>query len=197
MTDRKTPSTYVAENGITFGVIALALLVVFGVGLPRWIHDDGSTVSNEKITLPSSLSGGYVSAESAASWKDAISKKQIDQQNATSLQQQAVQLSKQVQKNVATLGAGAAARMYVDAAHGSLMVVSAVRERSAFMVGLTSQLQKVGHSLCTGGGTSSSGSVVYCSRTSDDLTVEVQVQGGTPTAASAAKHIDEVWDKVS
>jgi hypothetical protein len=198
VSEKKTPSTYVAENGITFGVIVLALFVIFGVGLPRWIHeDDTSSRSTAKIELPASLSGGYVSADSAASWKDAVAKKQVPQQTATSLQQQATQLSKQAEKNIEALGAGAASRMYVDTAHGSLMVVSAVRDRSAFMQGLTGNIQKVGTSLCNVGSSSSSGSVVDCSRTSDDLTVEIQVQGGTPSAATTAKHIDEVWTKIS
>jgi hypothetical protein len=197
VSDRNATSTNVVENGILLGVIVLAVIFVFGVGLPKWIHES-SGASTEKITLPSSISGGYVSAASPDSWKEAVSKKQVTQQTATALQQQAIQLSAQAAKNIDALGAGAASRMYVDTAHGSLMIVSAVRDRSAFLQGLSSNsLQKTGNSLCAVGSSSSGGSVVDCSRTSDNLTVEIQVQGGTSTADSTAKRIDEVWDKVS
>lgn len=197
MSDHKT-STYVAENGITLGVIVLALFVIFAVGLPRWIHDSGgSTMSTEKIALPPSLSGGYVAADSASSWKDAVSKKQVNQQTATSLQQQATQLRKQAEKNIGALGAGAASRMYVNLSEQSLMVVTAVRGRSAFIQGLTGNIQKVGNSLCNTGSSSNGGSVVDCSRTSDNLTVEVQVQGSKASASSTAERVDEIWAKVS
>lgn len=194
MSSEQKPSSYIAENGITLGVIALSLVVIFGVGLPRWIHDDGgSSASKEKIVLPSSLSGGYVAADTAANWKDAIGKKQVDQQTATSMQQQASQISKQAAKNVDTIGAGAATRMYVDIQHQSLLVVSAVRDHDAFVQGLTGDIKKVGDSLCN---TGQSG--VECRRTSDDLTVDVQVQSqAAPTSETVVKQVDEVWDKVS
>ncbi|MEX0426203.1 hypothetical protein AB3X52_01135 [Nocardioides sp. DS6] len=190
--------SFVVENGVTLGVIVLALFVIFAVGLPRWIGSDSeSSVPQSAITLPSSISSSYLPAEKAATWSDAVKSKELTQDNATSIQQQATQMAAQTTKNAKTLGRQATTKMYVDVKKQAILVVSAVRSRDAFVSGLTGTLEKVGSSVCQSGTDSSGATAVQCARTDDDLTVQVQAQGGTPTTATVAKYVDEVWDKVA
>lgn len=191
--------SFVVENGITLGVIVLAIFVIFAVGLPRWIggDDEGSTVPQSPITLPDKISSTYLPAADPATWTDGVKQKLLSQQNATGIQQQATQMQSQAKKNVKTLGSEAATKMYVDVKGQAFLVVAAIRSRSAFLQGVTSDLKKVGNSVCQTSTDSSGSSAVDCSRASDDLTVEIQAQGGSPTAQTVAKYVDEVWDKVA
>ena len=197
--------SFVVENGVTLGVIVLALFVIFAVGLPRWIGSDdtdGTTSTTSQaaktpVTLPAKVSTTFLPAEDAATWSDAVKSKVLTQQEATSIQQQAQQMRTAAEKNVKTLGTQAAIKMYIDVKAKEFLVVTAVRSRDAFLQGLTGTLQKVGSSFCQSGQLSSGGSAVDCTRTADDLTVEIQAQGGTPSTAAVAKYVDEVWDKVA
>lgn len=191
--------SFVVENGVTLGVIVLALFVIFAVGLPRWLGDDDaeSSVPQSPITLPDKIGSTYLPAADKATWTTGVQQKLLSQQNATGLQQQATQMAAQAKKNVKVLGAEAATKMYVDVKGQSFLVVAAIRARNSFLQGITSDLQKVGNSVCQTSTDSSGASAVDCSRASDDLTVEVQAQGGSPTAESVAKYVDEVWGKVA
>lgn len=64
----KTRNSDVPLTGIAIGAVALALVVVFAVLLPKAEGDEADT---SRIALPSSLPGGYVAADTASAWKGA------------------------------------------------------------------------------------------------------------------------------
>ena len=190
--------SFVVENGVTIGVIVLALFVIFGVGLPRWVGGDAahSAVAQSPITLPDKV-GKYLPAADQNTWSQGVKDKVLSQDNATSIEQQASQMEAQAKKNAKTLGSQAATKMYVDVKDQAFLVVAAIRSRNAFLQGITANLQKVGNSVCQTATDSSGGSAIDCSRTSDDLTIEVQAQGGNQSADSVAKYVDQIWDQVA
>lgn len=186
--------SFIAENGITLGIIALALFVVLGVGLPRWVGDSESH-SGVKITLPETLSGGYKPADEKSSYdldvikKQGASEEQLDlfiKQNAAS--------SKTEDRNVSdALGFSMASRTYITKdMKKSVMIRAFAGDGSAYYGG--GEVSKVRDNVCYSSADQSTGQTqATCSHASNDLTVQA-------TAASkkdAAKYADEIFEKLA
>ncbi|MEP9384927.1 hypothetical protein [Nocardioides sp. KR10-350] len=209
MSSEKNQS-FVVENGVTLGVIVLALFVIFGVGLPRWIdHSESSSstvASQEKIELPAKLSGGYAAADVKSSWGALATGK-----NAKQVQQQVTQLEKSIAKGNKSLEdalpGAAATRAYIKtSSKGITGVVSVQAFRAsggAFAptdIGIgSSTLQKVGDGVCmTKQQATSTGQAVNditCQKSGDNLTVQVNAQGLLTT--ELVKYADELYDEIA
>ena len=61
-----TRNSDVPLTGIAFGAVALALVVLFAVFLPKAV---GDTANASAITMPTTLPGGYKSATDVEAWK--------------------------------------------------------------------------------------------------------------------------------
>ena len=180
------------ENGLTFGVIALAIVVIFAVGLPRWHQSAGE----DPITLPDTLSGGFVAADTPAGTAALNNLKTsggvTDQQI-----QQFVSAATQFHGQNATdatnaLGVATAGRYYVSQ-DGKIISITAARgSQSAWFPGVGS-FSKHGDVTCFSA--SGSSSSVDCRRTSDSLTVEANAQGVDADTTAAA--IDEVYNGIA
>ncbi|BBH17848.1 hypothetical protein Back2_21350 [Nocardioides baekrokdamisoli] len=169
-----TKKSYVAENGLTLGLIGLAVLVIFAVALPRWTHHQDF----KAIKLPATIDGGYTLVDASVS---------------PQLKQVLSQLSDSASK---AEGVGATSALYKSAA--DTFAVTAVRKGSStapMMVPLSAigTYSKVGDDTCFQASSQSS-PYTACFRSSAELTVEV-----TSSAAPAdlAKHLDEIWKKTS
>ena len=169
-----TKKSYVVENGLTLGLVGLAVLVVFAIGLPRWTHHQDF----KAIKLPGSIDGGYALVDTAAS---------------PQLQQVLSQLSDSASK---AADVSATSALYKSAT--DTFAVTAVRKGAAtapMMVPLSSlgAYSKVGDDTCF---QSSSQSSPYtaCYRSSAELTIEVT---SSATPADLAKHLDAIWKKIS
>jgi hypothetical protein len=158
----------VAWDGAAIGLIVLALVVVFAVGLTRWHKHaiDGS------LALPKTLSGGF--SRSTA----------VDAQIASS-----------VSSARKTLGAGTDMALYAKGASGSQtqeqVLVEATRLPGDALLEAGMTYSTVGNAKCSSE-SSSQGSEAICIRTDNDLTV--QVTAGT--TKTAAKYADEVYDDI-
>lgn len=166
-----TKKSYVVENGLTLGLIGLAVLVVFAIGLPRWTYDNSS---KRAIDLPQSLSGNY-----------------------TAVTQAEVSANKVAGEISAATGASAATRIYSGAGQQNVLVVNAVRAPGAAALPITgSDVSKVGVDVCFSmqlAGQSGPIPVAVCRRSGPDLTVQVT---SNVDAATAAKYADELWSSV-
>lgn len=169
-----TKKSYVAENGILFGLVGLALLVVFAIALPRWTHHEDF----KKIALPASIDGGYTLVDAA---------------QAPQLQQVLATLSDSASKAADVSATTALYKSGTDS-----FAVTAVRKgasTSPMMVPLSDvgTYAKVGEDTCF---TSSSQSSPYvaCYRSSAELTMEVTSNIAAP---ELAKHLDDIWKKTS
>lgn len=158
--------SFVAENGITLGVAILALLVIFGVGLPRWLADDAEAAhSGEPIELPTKLSGGFKADDS--------------EQTAASIDKQRDAMSD-------ALGTPASITQYMKGQDA--LLVQAVRGPGEAALSPTgAEYSTVDDAVCL-----SYQSFVTCSRTSDTLTVQVTAVD----EEQAAKYAGEVFDEV-
>lgn len=169
-----TKKSYVVENGLTLGLIGLAVLVVFAIALPRWTHHQDF----KAIKLPGSIDGGYTLVDATVS---------------PQLQQVLTQLSDSASK---AEGVSATSALYKAAT--DTFAVTAVRKGAAtspMMVPLSTlgSYSKVGDDTCF---QSSSQSSAYtaCYRSSAELTIEV-TSSAAPDAL--AKHLDDIWKKTS
>jgi hypothetical protein len=181
-----TKKSYVIENGLTIGLIALALVVGFAVGLTKLtVHHD-----HKAINLPTSIDGGYTLVDST-----------------TPQSQQLLQVLSQFSDSASKAeNAGAASALYQPAAASAgsataaptSFAVTAVRKGSAtspMMVPLSSlgTFSKVGDDTCFQASSQSS-PYTACYRSSAEFTVEVT---GSDTPAAMAGHLDAIWKKIS
>jgi len=158
----------VVETGIVLGVIVLALVVVFAVGLPRWHkHDVGGT-----IALPATLSGGLTKAGSSE--LDAAILKQ--EQNATQV-----------------MGAATSVAEYTDAKQSTGVIVQATRTPVGALLPVASgTYTRVGEVYCL---TDTSAQATLCRRGSGDLTVQVTASDATSGASYANEVYDAIAHK--
>lgn len=204
MSNNKDQS-FVAENGITLGIIVLALFVVLGVGLPRWIGNDESH-NTAKIALPDSLSKTLNAADLQSSFDPAVLKKQ----GATDAQ------VKQFLASVATtgkqtaaedrsasnaLGFTTASRTYVSKDFAQQVQIRAfLGDGSAFFpqTGGQTTSSRVGDAVCFTSSqqdqtTGQTQTMATCSHASRDLTV----QATAGSKGDAAKYANQIFEKLS
>lgn len=178
------------ENGLTFGVIALAIVIIFAVGLPRWHKNAGQ----DAINLPDTLSGGFVAADTpagTAALNGLKSSGGVTNQEIQQFVSAATQFHGQNATDATNaLGVATAGRYYVSP-DGKIIALTAARgSQSAWFPGVGSY-SKHGDVTCFSG---SSGSV-DCRRTSENLTVEANAQGVDADTTAAA--IDEVYNGIA
>jgi len=171
---KQKQQSFIVENGITVGVIVLALFIIFAVGLPRWFDGDGSNshASQTSLTLPKELSGGL----KLSTAKDATSA-----------------MAKQQKETAEALGTSAAAAVY--GTDNDTVIVQAVRDSGdALLPAIQGTYTKQGDSVClTDAITSQATGVVTCRHSGEGLTVQVT---GTDDK-TAAKYADEIFKKLS
>lgn len=174
MSNENQQQSFVVENGITLGVIVLALFVIFAVGLPRWFDGDGtkSHTAHTSITLPKQLSDG--------------SKVNTTKDIATAM-------SKQQNDTATALGATAAAAVYGEGQNE--YVVQAVRDSGgALLPTVQGTYTKVGNSVCLSDAIASQAAgLVTCRHANSELTVQVTGQDDK----TAAKYADEVFKSLT
>jgi hypothetical protein len=178
------------ENGLTFGVIALAIVIIFAVGLPRWHKNAGQ----DPITLPDTLSGGFLAADSPTAWADLKAAGKVTDQQIQQLVSQSGQFHGQNAVDATNaLGVATAGRYYVSK-DGNFMSVTAARgSGDAWFPGSGGSYSSHGDVTCFTT-TSQSASSVDCRRTSADLTVEINAQG--VDADTTATAVDEVYNGI-
>jgi hypothetical protein len=181
-----TKKSYVIENGLTAGIVGLALVVGFAVGLSKLtVHHD-----HKAIKLPASIDGGYTLVDSSTP-------------QAQNLLQVLSQLSASASK---AEDAGAVSALYqpvaatggTPASAPTSFAVTAVRKGSStspMMVPLSSlgTYSKVGEDTCFQASSQSS-PYTACYRSSAEFTVEVT---GSDAPAALAAHLDAIWKKIS
>lgn len=181
-----TKKSYVIENGLTIGLIALALVVGFAVGLSKLtVHHD-----HKAIKLPSSIDGGYTLVDSTTPQAQQLLQVLSQLSDSASKAENAGVVSALYQPVAATAGAPASAP--------SSFAVTAIRKGSAtspMMVPLSSlgTYSKVGEDTCFQASSQSS-PYTACYRSSAEFSVEVT---GSDTAAALAGHLDAIWKKIS
>lgn len=199
-------------TGIAVGAVALALVVVFAVFLPRAVGDDGTGgTSNARIALPATLPGGYQSADQVSAWKGATSgvaghEDQVVKEVKAELKYGNAALQK-------TTGGGFGNRIYLKDAGKSIFFVQAFRaaggavspgeisDPSQLQQGTSvDQLLKVGDATCIVTGSVATGGQVQPQQTKcqaskgDDLTV--QVTAPAVAASDVAKVADLVLAQI-
>jgi len=166
--------SFVVENGITLGVIVLALFIIFAVGLPRWFDGDGAkaATAHSSITLPKKLSGG-LKINTSKDIAGVMAKQQKDAADA--------------------LGTSTALAVYGSSS--DQYIVQAVRDSGgALLPTAQGSYTTVGDSVClTDAIASQAYGVVTCRHSSAELTV--QVTGVSDK--KAAKYADEIFKKLS
>lgn len=194
-------------TGIAFGAIALALVVVFAVFLPK---ASGDTADDSAITMPKTLAGGYVSANSTDAWKGNSSIAGQEKQVVTEVQAELDFGDAALKK---TTGGGFGNAIYVKNAGQSIFFVQAFRatggalspgeisDPSKLQQGTSvDQLTTVGDATCIVTGTVATGGQVQpaqtkCQATKGDLTV--QVMAPQVATSDVAKVADLVLSKIN
>ncbi|MFT4083694.1 MAG: hypothetical protein QM638_14025 [Nocardioides sp.] len=197
MSNEKQQS-FVVENGITIGVIALALFVVFAVGLPRWLGNDAdaSVLSKTAITLPDAVGKDFKAADLSSSFTAIEKAGQVSKSTITSFRSEAGDLvRKEGKKTQTATGAATSYRVYVNDDLETVLVQAQRAGGSGWLPGTGGTFQKKGDVVCYTVTSSSTGSnSVECRRSSTDLTIDAQ---GTSSTTELAGIVDEVWDKVA
>lgn len=186
--------SFIAENGITLGIIGLALLVVLGVGLPRWVGDSESG-SGAKITLPETLPGGLNPADQKSSYDLAVIKKQgaSEDQLDTFIKQSAAS-AKTEDRNVSkALGFSMASRTYISKdMKKSVLVRAFAGDGSAYYGG--GEVSNVRDNVCYSSADQQSGQTqATCSHATEDVTV----QATATSKKEAAKYADQIFKKLA
>ncbi|GGR60781.1 hypothetical protein J2S40_004477 [Nocardioides luteus] len=186
--------SFIAENGITLGIIALALFVVLGVGLPRWVGDSESH-SGVKITLPATLSGGLKSADEKSSYDlDAIKKQGATEEQLDQFIKQNAIGAKTEDRNVSdALGFSMASRTYITKdMKKSVLIRAFAGDGSAYYGG--GEVSKVRDNICYSSSDQQTGQTqATCSHASNDLTVQATAM----SKKEAAKYADEIFEKLA
>jgi hypothetical protein len=202
-----TRNSDVPLTGIAFGAIALAIVVLFAVFLPKAVGDTSDTSA---ISMPKTLPGGYAAANTADAWK-----------GNSSIGSQAAQVVKEVQDELdfgdkqlqKTTGGGFGNAIYIKDAGQSIYFVQAFRatggalspgelsDPSKLQQGTSvDQLTTVGDATCIVTGSVAAGGQVQpaqtkCQATKDGLTV--QVMAPQVAASDVAKVADLVLSKIN
>jgi len=205
----KTNKSDVPLTGIAIGAVALALVVLFAVFLPKAHGEAGESSTHQRISLPASLPGGYLAADRIDAWKGAGA--QVKGHEAELVGQVKAELSYGDKQLAKTAPADYGNRIYLKNGQSIFFVQVFRSAGGAFAPGELSdpsksgegssvqQLTKVGDSVCiVDGSVSGPGQVqpssTQCQRSGDDLTVQITSPG---TAASdVAKVADLVFAAV-
>jgi hypothetical protein len=189
--------------GVVIGVIGLALAVAFGVLLPKANGDTGD------LTLPATLPGGYVAADTRAAY-EALSSA-TDEQKASYATQQ-VNAKKFAAKSFDEVGVSGVARNYLTKDGQGFIAVQLIRAEGGalspylFTDPATAEsgtsldhFVKAGDALCieTGAADGSGGvtqSMIECQKSEHGLTLQVTTQADIATVGAL---IDKIWDKVA
>lgn len=194
----KSQESYIAENGITLGIAILALFVIFGVGLPRWLADDAEAAhaggSTSSIQLPDSLSGGFKPADQASSWKGlTMNGKELPKEQATQYRNDAVDLVGKRSKDTSkALGLAASSRIYINKKLQTVVVSAQRGSSDAWFAGNGGEYSKVGDATCYTT-QSQAGPQSLCRKSSSNLSVQVQA----PSNNQAVDIIDDVWSDIA
>ncbi|HVX55835.1 hypothetical protein [Nocardioides sp.] len=204
----KTNRSDVPLTGIAIGAVALALVVLFAVLLPK-AHGETSSSTPHRISLPASLPGGYLAADRTDAWKNAGA--QVKGHEAELVGEVKDELTYGDKQLAKTAKSDYGNRIYLKNGQSIFFVQVFRTAGGAFSPGELSdpskssegssvqQLTKVGDSVCiVDGSVTSPGQIqpssTQCQRSSDDFTVQVTSPG---TAASdVAKVADLVFAKV-
>ena len=146
------------------GVLGLVVGGAGGWGLSQLGGGDSSSSASAALKLPDTLSGGY-------------------KRNATV----DAQISSSVKSAQKTLGAGTDMALYTKGQNQVLIQATRLPGQAILNAGMTYGV--VGDAVCAST-TSSSGTEAICTRTSDDLTVQVTATDST----TATKYVDEVYN---
>ncbi|WP_017933141.1 hypothetical protein [Nocardioides sp. Iso805N] len=201
----KTRNSDVPLTGIAIGAVALALVVVFAVLLPKAQGDEADT---SRIDMPSSLPGGYVAADNASAWKGNANVAGNEAQVAAEVKAEIKYGDAALQK---TTGGGFGNRIYIKGSSEIFFVQVFRAAGGAFSPGEISdpsklqqgssvqQLVKVGNSTCIVDGTTATAGQVTPSQTQcqrSEGNVTVQVMAPSVAASDVAKVADLVLAKV-
>jgi hypothetical protein len=163
-----TKERNVVESGIMLGVICLALIVIFAVGITRW-HKHSDTAS---IDLPNSLSGGLA--------------KVVDPQLTDAI-------TKQVSNATDVTGAAAAIAEYQDAQQKTGVIVQATRTPMGALLPVASgTYSTVGDAKCL---EDSTAQATICRRSNGDFTVQVTATDSATAAKYATEVYDDITHK--
>lgn len=204
----KTNQSDIPLTGIAIGAVALALVVLFAVFLPKAHGETGSATVN-RISLPASLPGGYLAADRVDAWKSADS--QVKGHEAEVVGQVKAELSYGDKQLAKTSSSDYGNRIYLKDGRSIFFVQVFRAAGGAFSPGEISdpavsgqgssvqQLTKVGDAVCiVDGAVTSPGQVQpsssQCQRSGADLTVQVTSPGTAPS--DVAKVADLVFAAV-
>lgn len=194
-------------TGIAIGAVALALVVLFAVFLPKAHGESGSSAN--RISLPASLPGGYLAADRVDAWKGANS--QVKGHEAELVGEVKAELSYGDKQLAKTASSDYGNRIYVKGGQSVFFVQVFRAAGGAFSPGELSdparsgqgssiqQLTKVGDAVCIiDGAVAGPGQVQpsssQCQRSGADLTVQVTSPGTAPS--DVAKVADLVFAAV-
>jgi len=201
-----TRNSDVPLTGIAFGAVALALVVLFAVFLPKATGDTGNSSA---ITLPTTLPGGYQSATNPAAWKGNPSMAGQEAQVVKAVQQELDFGDTQLKK---TSGGGFGNAIYLKDGGKSIFFVQAFRaaggavspgeisDPTKLQQGSTvDQLVSIGKATCIVTGTVATGGQVQpaqtkCQQSKGELTV--QVSAPSIAASDVAKVTGLVLDQI-
>lgn len=200
----KTRNSDVPLTGIAIGAVALALVVVFAVLLPKASGDEAGT----RIKLPNSLPGGYIAADRTEAWKGNANVSGHESELVAQVKAEINYGNSALEK---TTGGGFGNRIYIKGSSAIFFVQVFRAAGGAFSPGEISdpsklqqgssvqQLLKVGKSTCIIDGTTSTGSQVTPSQTQCQLSegeLTVQVTAPSVAASDVAKVADLVLAQV-
>jgi hypothetical protein len=205
----KTDKSEIPLTGIAIGAVALALVVLFAVLLPKAHGETDSSATPHRIALPASLAGGYLAADRVDAWKDAGA--QVKGREAELVGQVKAELSYGDKQLAKTASSDYGNRIYLKDGKSIFFVQVFRAAGGAFSPGELSdpaksgegssvqQLTKVGDSVCiVDGAVSGPGQVqpssTQCQRSGADLTVQVTSPGTAPS--DVAKVADLVFTTV-
>lgn len=198
------------------GALLLALVAALAIGLPKAVGDSagesgsggGRTVSTEPVTLPDTLPGGYVAADTEAAFAS-IPEEQADQAGATVRNEQAARAYSD--KALQAAGVPAAGRTYITP-DGTPLIVQAFRAAGGAFAPLqindpasaaagdsVNDLITVDGLTCIQTGTADGagglqGGYIECQKSSDDFTIQVT----SPLDADATVAlVNTVWTELA
>ena len=201
-----TRNSDVPLTGIAIGAIALALVVLFAVFLPKAV---GDTANTSAITLPKTLPGGYESATDTAAWKGNASMAGQEAQVVKAVQEEIDFGNAQLKQ---TTGGGFGNAIYLKDSGKSIFFVQAFRaaggavspgeisDPTKLQQGSTvDQLVSIGKATCIVTGTVATGGQVQpaqtkCQQSKGELTV--QVSAPSIAASDVAKVTGLVLDQI-
>lgn len=189
--------------GVIVGLVALVLVAVFGIFLPKASGQTGDLV------LPDKLPGGYVAADLRAAYEKLES---VTDADIASYATEQVNAKKFAAKSFANLDIEGVSRNYLTADGQGFIAVQLIRAAggalSPFLFSDPARatqgtsldhLVKAGDATCieTGTADGSGGvqqSVIECQKSAHGLTLQVTTQA---KIAEVADLVDTIWDEVA